>query len=238
MRRILVPAPRKAPADLIAGFRRFQQRYFGEERSLYEGLVRQGQTPKIMIVACCDSRVDPAILTDCDPGDLFVVRNVANLVPPCEAGGGYHGTSAAFEFAVCYLKVEHVIVMGHARCGGIRALIDNARRDENVGQFISPWMSITAPHRSSMQWVRCSCPDSRAMWFVVFTAPYELRRRPSRTKPGLAHRLQLLPARVRQLQGAIEFGELDLRGADRGLVLLVERGCAHLCVQVVAFGFE
>lgn len=142
MRRILVPAPMKAPADLIAGFRRFQQRYFGEERSLYESLVRQGQTPKIMIVACCDSRVDPAILTDCDPGDLFVVRNVANLVPPCEAGGGYHGTSAALEFAVCYLKVEHVIVMGHARCGGIRALIDNARRDENVGQFISPWMSI------------------------------------------------------------------------------------------------
>lgn len=142
MRRILVPAPMKAPADLIAGFRRFQQRYFGEERSLYEGLVRQGQTPKIMIVACCDSRVDPAILTDCDPGDLFVVRNVANLVPPCEAGGGYHGTSAALEFAVCYLKVEHVIVMGHARCGGIRALIDNARRDENVGQFIAPWMSI------------------------------------------------------------------------------------------------
>jgi carbonic anhydrase len=149
----------KDPTDLVAGFRRFQQRYFGRERALYERLVRQGQSPKVMVVACCDSRVDPAIITDCDPGDLFVVRNVANLVPPCEGGGGYHGTSAALEFAVRYLQVEHVIIMGHARCSGIRALIDDARRGGNVGQFISPWMSIADDARRE---VLAALPEATA----------------------------------------------------------------------------
>jgi len=129
--------------DLVAGFRRFRQRYFRDDRSLYERLTHQGQTPKAMIVACCDARVDPAIVMDCDPGDLFVVRNVANLVPPCEEGRGYHGTSAALEFAVRCLRVEHVIVMGHARCGGIQALLG----DIGGGEFITPWMSIAAAAR-------------------------------------------------------------------------------------------
>jgi carbonic anhydrase len=133
--------------DLITGFRRFQSAYYGEERELVDRLVKQGQTPKIMVVACCDSRVDPAIVTDCDPGDLFVVRNVANLVPPYEEGGGYHGTSAALEFAVRCLHIEHVIVMGHARCGGIRALLGDIRFEDGAGQFITPWMSIVEEAR-------------------------------------------------------------------------------------------
>jgi carbonic anhydrase len=133
--------------DLIAGFRRFQSAYYGEQRELVERLVRQGQTPKMMVVACCDSRVDPAIVTDCDPGDLFVVRNVANLVPPFEEGGGYHGTSAALEFAVRCLHVEHVVVMGHARCGGIRALLGDIHFEDGAGQFITPWMSIAEEAR-------------------------------------------------------------------------------------------
>jgi carbonic anhydrase len=128
--------------NLISGFQRFQSTYYGKHRDLVERLVRQGQAPKVMVVACCDSRVDPAIVTDCDPGDLFVVRNVANLVPPYEEGGGYHGTSAALEFAVRCLSVEHVIVMGHARCGGIRALLGEIRFHGRAGQFITPWMSI------------------------------------------------------------------------------------------------
>lgn len=128
--------------DLVAGFRRFQSAYYGERRELVERLARQGQSPKIMVIACCDARVDPAIVTDCDPGDLFVVRNVANLVPPFEQGGGYHGTSAALEFAVRCLHVGHVIVMGHAHCGGIRALLGDIRFEDGAGQFIAPWMSI------------------------------------------------------------------------------------------------
>lgn len=129
--------------DLIEGFRRFQAAHFGEQREVFERLAREGQSPRVMVVGCCDARVDPALVTDCDPGDLFVVRNVANLVPPCEVGGGYHGTSAALEFAVRVLKVEHVIVMGHARCGGIRALLG----DIGGGEFIAPWMSIAGEAR-------------------------------------------------------------------------------------------
>lgn len=133
--------------DLIEGFRRFQAAHFGEQREVFERLAREGQSPRVMVVGCCDARVDPALVTDCDPGDLFVVRNVANLIPPCEAGGGYHGTSAALEFAVRVLKVEHVIVMGHARCGGIRALLG----DIGGGEFISPWMSIAEEARREVQ---------------------------------------------------------------------------------------
>lgn len=133
--------------ELIAGFRRFHADYYRHRPELVERLVRHGQTPKVMVVACSDSRVDPAIVTDCDPGDLFVVRNVANLVPPCEQSGGYHGTSAALEFAVRCLNVEHVIVMGHARCGGIRALLGDVRFEDGTGQFITPWISIADPAR-------------------------------------------------------------------------------------------
>jgi carbonic anhydrase len=132
---------------LIDGFGRFRAHYYDRDRGLFKRLVQQGQSPKIMVVACCDSRVDPAIVTDCDPGDLFVVRNVANLVPPFEAGGGYHGTSAALEFAVRCLHVEHVIVMGHARCGGIRALLGDIRFADRADHFITPWMSIAEEAR-------------------------------------------------------------------------------------------
>lgn len=150
--------------DLVTGFGRFRSAYYGERRELVERLVREGQTPKIMVVACSDSRVDPAIVTDCDPGDLFVVRNVANLVPPYEEGGGYHGTSAALEFAVRCLNVEHVIVMGHARCGGIRALLGDIRFAGGAGQFIVPWMSIAeAARRAALAAPSAVDADSRAV---------------------------------------------------------------------------
>lgn len=131
---------------LIAGFRRFQREFYGARRETFERLAREGQSPAVMVIACCDSRVDPAIVTDSDPGDLFVVRNVANLVPPYETGGHYHGTSAALEFAVCTLKVRHVIVLGHAQCGGIRALVEQDPVGNGAG-FIAPWMSIAEDAR-------------------------------------------------------------------------------------------
>lgn len=132
---------------LIDGFGRFRARYFERERDTYHQLVNKGQAPKVLIVACCDSRVDPAIITDCDPGDLFVVRNVANLVPPYEETGHYHGTSAALEFGVCSLNVRHVVVLGHARCGGIRALMQGLPQGKDRGNFIGNWMSIAADAR-------------------------------------------------------------------------------------------
>jgi len=127
---------------LFAGFKRFKKQYFGDDSHLYDSM-KNGQPAKTLMVACCDSRVDPAILTDCDPGDLFTIRNVANLVPPCEDGGHFHGTSAALEFAVNSLEVENIIVMGHANCGGINALWHDDGSTQS--QFINSWVSIAQP---------------------------------------------------------------------------------------------
>lgn len=132
---------------LIDGFQRFRTKHYERGGSSFKQLVREGQAPKIMVIACCDSRVDPAIVTDCDPGDLFVVRNVANLVPPYETSGHHHGTSAALEFAVRFLSVRHVAVLGHAHCGGIRALLQGLDRGDDHSQFIQPWMEIAAAAR-------------------------------------------------------------------------------------------
>lgn len=132
----------------ITGFRSFQKDYFGQESSQFEAL-KQGQTPKTMIIGCSDSRVDPAILTNCSPGDIFTVRNVANLVPPYEENGGLHGVSAALEFAVCHLGVEHIVVLGHSQCGGIRALMAGDCGCKGGG-FISRWMSIANAAREQV----------------------------------------------------------------------------------------
>ena len=133
---------------LMEGFSRFRQNYFGEDRELYEQLTKQGQTPKTIIVGCCDSRVDPAIITDCNPGDLFTIRNVANLVPPYETAGNYHGTSAALEFGVRHLNVDSIIVLGHSKCGGIRALLENAGTEANEKSFVSSWMKVATNARN------------------------------------------------------------------------------------------
>ena len=124
-------------AKFISGFKRFQQKYFSEDRELFQQL-RQGQCPKVAIIACADSRVDPALLMGAEPGDAFVVRNVANLVPPYAPDGGFSSVPAALEFAVLTLAVEHLIVLGHAQCGGIRALMD----DGPQGEFLGKWIDI------------------------------------------------------------------------------------------------
>ncbi|MEO8419278.1 MAG: carbonic anhydrase [Methylophilaceae bacterium] len=126
---------------LIDGYKRFHDNYFvSNEEQLFSELAL-GQKPNTLVIACSDSRVDPAIVMDSKPGDLFVVRNVANLVPPYEVGGGYHGVSAALEFGVRALEVQHIIVMGHSQCGGIRALFEGIP-DDSVGEFIKPWMNM------------------------------------------------------------------------------------------------
>lgn len=134
----------KAILRLMAGFRRFHEKYYEQpdlENSVYYKLASIGQTPKTMLIGCSDSRVDPAILTDAAPGELFIVRNVANLVPPCEPSAvGFHGTSSAIEFAVQSLKVENIIVLGHRQCGGIRALLQ--KPELPTESFIHQWMSI------------------------------------------------------------------------------------------------
>ncbi len=124
---------------LMAGFRKFRDKYFANEHPLYQKLSTGGATPKTLIIGCSDSRVDPAIITSAHPGELFVVRNVANLVPPYETAAGFHGVSSAIEFAVINLNVENIIVLGHRQCGGIRALmLDQAAPNG----FVQQWMRI------------------------------------------------------------------------------------------------
>ena len=132
------------PDRLLAGYRAFLDERLPRERARFEALAERGQSPEIMVIGCCDSRVSPEVIFDASPGELFVVRNVANLVPPYETQGQYHGTSAALEFAVQALRVKHIVVLGHARCGGIRAFADDAA-PLSPGDFIGRWMSLVAP---------------------------------------------------------------------------------------------
>ena len=132
------------PDRLREGYKAFLGDRFPREQSRFEELAAAGQKPEIMIVSCCDSRVSPEVIFDARPGELFVVRNVANIVPPFETTGDFHGTSAALEFAVQALKVKHIVVLGHGRCGGIRASVSD---DEPLspGDFIGKWMSLIGP---------------------------------------------------------------------------------------------
>jgi carbonic anhydrase len=132
------------PEQLTQGYRAFLSERFSRERSRYRALAERGQRPEVMIVGCCDSRVSPEVIFDASPGQLFVVRNVANLVPPHAPDGDYHGTSAALEFAVQALQVKHIVVLGHAHCGGIRAFADEAA-PLSAGDFIGKWMTLIAP---------------------------------------------------------------------------------------------
>ena len=138
-----------SPKQLVEGFQRFRERHFAGGGVQFQDLVQFGQTPKALVVACCDSRVDPALVLDCAPGDLFVVRNVANLVPPAENQGHYHGTSAALEFGVRNLGVQHIIVLGHAQCGGIHALLEGSVNKEE--SFIAEWMGIADAAREQVE---------------------------------------------------------------------------------------
>ncbi len=141
---------------LLAGYRRFRENVWPERRRMFESLAEHGQSPKALVVACVDSRVDPAVIFDAAPGEMLTVRNVANLVPPYEPDAAYHGTSAALEFGVRVLAVPHLIVLGHGSCGGIRALMDGAPGTAN--EFVAPWMSIAAPARTRA--LACS-PEER-----------------------------------------------------------------------------
>jgi carbonic anhydrase len=144
--------------DLIKGFHTFREQHFADNDALYRQLVEKGQTPKTLVVACCDSRVDPALILNCVPGDLFVIRNVANLVPPAESRpGGRHGTSAALEYAVRTLKVERIIVLGHARCGGIRALMSDSYTG-NEDSFINSWMRLAEDARTGTAQTLANAP--------------------------------------------------------------------------------
>ncbi len=133
------------PDRLIDGYRNFMGGRYATERDRYRTLAREGQEPHTMVIACCDSRAAPETIFDAGPGELFVVRNVANLVPPYEPDQQFHGTSAALEFAVQSLKVGSILVLGHGRCGGIRAALSPDAPPLSPGDFIGRWMKLVAP---------------------------------------------------------------------------------------------
>ncbi len=132
------------PQRLIDGYRAFAAGRLKTEQARFRELAERGQAPEIMVIGCCDSRVSPEVIFDARPGELFVVRNVANLVPPYAPDAGHHGVSAALEFACMALKVKHVVVLGHARCGGVRAYAEHAS-PLSPGDFIGHWMALIAP---------------------------------------------------------------------------------------------
>jgi carbonic anhydrase len=147
---------------LIEGFRGFRKNYYAENRELFDSLAREGQSPKVMIIGCADSRVDPLLIVGAQPGEVFVVRNVANLVPPYAPDDRLHGTSAALEFAVLGLGVEHVVVLGHAQCGGVQALLAGPEASQGKYDFITPWMSIAARAREKAMSIAASGHRQRA----------------------------------------------------------------------------
>jgi carbonic anhydrase len=143
------------PQRLRDGYQSFRQARLPAEQSRYRDLAEQGQAPETMVIGCCDSRVAPEVIFDAGPGELFVVRNVANLVPPYAPDSAHHGVSAALEYAVKVLCVRHIVVLGHGRCGGIKAFADNAPG----GDFIGNWISLIAPAAASLK-SREEAPES------------------------------------------------------------------------------
>ncbi len=191
---------------LIAGYRRFRANGWPERRREYEALAEEGQRPRTLVVACVDSRVDPAIIFDARPGEILTVRNVANLVPPYSPDKNYHGTSAALEFGVRVLEVRDLVVLGHGLCGGVKALLEGA--PENARDFVGPWMSIA----------------EMARWRVMSPMPNEERQRRCEyevVKLSLAN-LMTFP----WIAARVASGELRLHGAwfaiHSGLLLTLQ----------------
>ena len=135
-------------SKLLKGYYKFRDKYVHGSKAIMKQLADDGQKPEIMIVACCDSRVDPALILQCEPGDLFVVRNVANIIPPYNKAPGDHGISAALEFGVNMLKVKHLIILGHSQCGGIETLL---RGDDKNSDFLHDWLDTIAVDLSEIK---------------------------------------------------------------------------------------
>lgn len=139
------------PQPLIDRYQRFKFRHFAPNSDKYQELAEKGQSPDVMIVSCCDSRCDPETIFSAMPGEMFVVRNVANLVPPFETDGTYHGVSAALEFAILNLRVQHIVIMGHSSCGGITAALKGRADEETDSRFIVKWMSMLDEAKSRLK---------------------------------------------------------------------------------------
>jgi carbonic anhydrase len=195
-------------AGLIDGYHRFRSGSWAEQRARWTELA-EGQEPKVMVIACSDSRVDPSLIFDTSPGEMFVVRNIANLVPPFEIGGGRHGVSAALEFAVTQLEVPEIVVMGHGACGGVRAALsrqfEHARAGE--GGFIAHWIDLLDEARDRVAAIHGDGPEAiRALELEAVKVSLANLR----TFPCIPEREQAGRLRLHGAYFAISDGELHL----------------------------
>jgi len=188
------------PQRLLEGYKAFLAGRLPTEQNRYRELAKTGQSPQVMVIGCCDSRVSPEVVFDARPGELFVVRNVANLVPPYSPDGAYHGVSAALEFAVAALKVKHIVVLGHAHCGGVKAFAEGAE-PLSSGDFIGKWMSLMAPVAEEV--------GARG----ALSRNEYLERMEQASIANSLKNLMTFP----QLRSLIERGELQLHGAYFGV---------------------
>jgi carbonic anhydrase len=193
---------------MIEGYRRFLARGWPARRALFQDLAEHGQNPHAMVIACADSRVDPGMIFDAGPGEMFVVRNVANLVPPYGPDGGQHATSAALEFGVRVLKVTDLVVMGHAMCGGIRALLTGTPAE--TPDFLAPWIGVARAARGKV--LRCTDPDEaqeRCEQEAVKLSLDNLLTFPWIAEPARAGTLRLHGMRFDIRSGALEVLQED-----------------------------
>jgi len=199
---------------LIAGYHRFHEEEWSQERARWAELA-EGQSPKTLVIACSDSRVDPTRIFDVSPGELFVVRNIANLVPPFELSKGYHGVSAALEFAVTQLNVAQIIVMGHGSCGGVSASLNHAFEGAPRGQggFIAEWMSLLEKERDQIVAELGQGPEAvRALEYACVRVSLANLR----TFPCIPEREQVGRLKLRGAHFAISEGVLYLMDETTG----------------------
>ncbi len=203
---------------LLAGYRRFRRGEWPERRRQFEALADQGQKPQVMVVACADSRVDPGMIFDTGPGELFVVRNVAGLVPPYKPDDQYHGTSAALEFGVRVLQVTELVVMGHGLCGGVNGLLRGTPTE--APDFVANWMSIADPVRARA--LACDSPEEQQLCGEQEVVKLSLAN--MRTFPWITERES---AGLLTLTGAhfdVRFGRLSVLTEDGSFAAVTEGG--------------
>ena len=189
------------PGVLVNGYRSFLGERLPRERQKMEALAHKGQDPDILLIGCCDSRVAPEVIFDLGPGEVFTIRNVANIVPPYESGGQYHGTSAAIEFAVQGLNVKHIVILGHAMCGGIKAFATEFK-PLSASNFIGKWVSMVAPASDTLA----------AQGDSIDKPDYLTRLEYAMIEQSLANLMTFGFIRQR-----VQAGTLDLHGAHFGI---------------------
>ena len=196
-------------AGLIAGYRRFRETGWAPERERWASL-REGQQPQVMVIACSDSRVDPAQIFDVNPGEIFVVRNVAALVPPFETAPGHHGVSAAVEFAVQFLKVREIVVLGHGMCGGCQAALTQRLHGEEpgLGGFVADWIAMLDEVREPI--ARDLGTEGRAAERAMEQAAVKVSLENLRSFPAVREKEQSGELRLRGAFFAISDGVLHL----------------------------